>query len=321
MDDKIVFSIILLALGVFLQFFFGVSGLSCFLGSIMVLMSPLFFSPGTSGFESISVTHWGDKVGKTKKIPITQSLDELQDKINECRCYNESIANPDSNILKIITIMRVVGAFLCIFMIVELFCDNPHLGAIVVDAVFIPYFLFKLFYPWPVKVFTPNESTICTDSITINAIMQRHPDNPYFDYERKAILKYNEDDHVHLEGVDAKFKLKKKLPNLLCAQVQIAHNLVMNSIYPYAYFVMVYPEKWTSFVTELQNSADQFILDNKISFQTEIKHADGNVILIVRLSDNASVAYHTSNGDCAQLSDVMIHLLEKADISDGEVAG
>ncbi len=312
MDFKYIAGIVVILIGVAFQFLWGASGWGDFFGSLCVLLAPLFISPNSSYSADLFFATNYTSSDEKKTLTVAKPYSEIMAAIKECRSSNHEMYKAgNKGVLKLITVMRIVGVCLAIFMCICCIVDNPQLGAILTDLVFVPYFIFKCLFDWPVDIYCPSETDHMINEDVVIPIDKENPDNPYFGFQYKIDLARNAG-HAVVKEVSPLFTLKKEIPHLLCAQLQVTKNWVRCTEYPYAYFVMVYPEDRYGFVRSLEDKTISFIKENHYKFKTEVKKDDGNVILIVMLSAKAKPAYHTGKKTCRQLSNIIMEMLKTA---------
>ena len=314
---RLIVGAIFLLIGVFLQFGFGISGHGAFWGSLFIVLSPLWVKPNLDdcGYLSFSrrpeIKDPEDNAEKTHRLDaeMQKKIEDLVDKYrNDNRSKSVIGKNGPESILKV---MICVGILLMIAQIVFCFMDNPQFGAVIVDAVFITFFIFKASYDWPYFLYFPPEylGGDCVDVLI--PMMNACPDNPYFGFESTVTLKRH-DGHAFVENGEFRFVLKKKLPGSICAQVQVAHNQVRYDRYPYGYFVVVYPENSVETANNLAEIFNTYIRDKNVPFCVNLDNKDGNIVVVVRKSEDASRPYATDKEDCGSLARLICAACEEA---------
>ena len=296
----------LLVLGIALQFCFGLSMLASVVGTLIVVLGPMFVARMHDWIGNGSVfTH-----SQWKSVEPAQAL-EILDSLRNHRFYisNRSL---DDNILAILgsVPLRLIGGIAALFFYIRL---DPIIACLCIDAAFLPYDLFLVKYgapPYRIPAKIHALGAIDKEKIdSIKTILENVESRESMRAAVKFQLSSGDDCH-RIDEIQVPIYPIRRIPRILASDLCVVLNQLQGSTYPYVHYILA--------LRGLDIGEDRFDdVTEDTSFTLQRREVNGNAVFIVCETKGVD-RFNTSNSDIAILLDIVEKMwkrLEKTTIT------
>ena len=298
-------------IGVIVQFWPDLGFVSFAAGTLLIVVPTLFLTrfsipiPESSSGNSKQVTSRWISIPKDK---IVESFHHAICVENSVELYAEADEGMTKGCLNYFVMIPVI--IICLL----LSFGQPHIGALFIDLVLIPWVYLRLklgndyrrIYKMGKMYLTCNHSNnsflLGKKRDNLLTVYKNTTDlNPDMQFELQHI-----NDKTYIDDVKIVYPIPRDISGILCSMVSTAIN---SSVYPYSYYVLVFKGIRSK---KCEIMRDLLKISNYKEFIGKVSNKDGNTVLVITKykSDYGTREYETDDHDCMDLCDIIINLNE-----------
>ena len=195
-------------------------------------------------------------------------------------------------------IVLIITAIICYVVLNTIFYNLSDLTYGHVFAIDLPMLLLVLgYFSGPIVAPHPLSIQVYALSILQNT---QFPDSFYKRFEARLVKDVNDEPDI----LDVRLQIRPREPfdPLLCMMATISRTKVKDSVYPYAYFVLVFKgDKMASSSTQFSSDLINLTYNSPFTVEASIQNGDSVVVVLPRLKSK----YTTDIYDCTALSELM----------------